>query len=172
MADSFNPASSAPLLSDLSMDRIVRSERATLERLDSQIAWYDRRSGVNRRLYKCLKTLIITSAAAIPVLTTANLPHGTHLAAALGVSLAVLEGVQQLNQYQANWASYRTTAEALKHEKYYYLGQAGPYLKADSPQTLLAERVETLLSQENAKWFMSQMGQTQGGLNDPLRPTC
>lgn len=89
-----------------------------------------------------------------------------NIAAALGVSIAVLEGVQQLNQYQANWASYRGTAEALKHEKYFYLANAGPYAKTDKPHALLAERTEELISQEISKWFM---GQSQSCMNDPLR---
>jgi Protein of unknown function (DUF4231) len=147
-------------------DAAARAEKATLERLESQIAWYDRRSSFNRRLYKGLKTIIITSASAIPVLTTSGLPHGTHLAAALGVMIAVLEGVQQLNQHQANWASYRTTAEALKREKYFYLAQAGSYQNAQNRHVLLSERIEALFSQENAKWFM---GQAQSTINDPLR---
>jgi hypothetical protein len=46
---------------------------------------------------------------------------------------------------------YRSTAEALKHEKYLFLSQAGPYT---GPERLrvLAERVEGLVSQEHAKW--------------------
>ena len=167
MADSPNPRPEGPFTAPATTPTAAsRSEQVTLARLDSQIAWYDHRSRINRTLYKCLKTMIIASAAAIPVLTTAGLPHGTHIAAALGVSIAVLEGVQQLNQYQANWASYRSTAEALKHEKYFYLANAGPYAKTDRPQALLAERTEEFISQEISKWFM---GQSQSCMNDPLR---
>ncbi len=127
MADSLNPNPEGPFTApEPTPSAVSGSEQVTLSRLDSQIAWYDHRSRINRTLYKCLKTMIIASAAAIPVLTTAGLPHGTHIAAALGVSIAVLEGVQQLNQYQANWASYRGTAEALKHEKYFYLANGRP----------------------------------------------
>jgi hypothetical protein len=142
----------------------VQPEQITLARLDQQIAWYDRRSSRNRLLFKCLKTMIIASAAAIPVLTTAGLPHGPSIAAGLGVMIAVLEGVQQLNQYQANWANYRMTAEALKHEKYFYLGRAGAYFKAENPHVLLAERVEELITQEVAKWFA---GQAQVSTDNP-----
>ena len=140
-------------------------DEETLKRVDAQINWYDRRSSANRRLYKTLKTLIIASASAIPVLTTSGLPHGTHLAAALGVMIAVLEGVQQLNQYQANWANYRMAAEALKHEKYYYLAAAGPYAKAENSYVLLTERTEELITQELSKWYS---GQAQVS-NDNLR---
>ena len=169
MADLVNPQPNVPAAVSASKSGgTAQGDAVTLDRLDSQIAWYDRRSARNRALYKCLKTVIIAAAAAIPVLTTAGLPHGPMIAAALGVSIAVLEGVQQLNQHQANWASFRTTAEALKHEKYFYLAKAGPYIKSDNAQALLAERIEALVSQEISKWFMSQ---SQNCISDPLRTT-
>ena len=61
------------------------------------------------------------------------------------------EGVLQLNQWQTNWVMYRSTAEALKHEKYLHLAGAGPYSGANR-DAVLAERVEGLVSQEHAKW--------------------
>jgi hypothetical protein len=63
--------------------------------------------------------------------------------------------VQQLNQYHNKLITYRSTAEALKHEKYLYLGNAGPYA-AVNPKALLTERVESSVSQEHAKWASSQ----------------
>jgi hypothetical protein len=44
----------------------------------------------------------------------------------------------------------------LKHEKYLYLAQAGPYAGADKPVVVLAERTESLISQEHAKWVSLQ----------------
>jgi len=49
------------------------------------------------------------------------------LIAALGVIVVVLEGVQHLTQYQKTWLDYRSTAETLKHEKFLFLADAGPY---------------------------------------------
>ena len=126
------------------------AEQVTLERLDDQIAWYSRKSQGAQRRYKWMKGLTIISAALIPVLTTSQLPYGMRIAAGLGVLIAVLEGIQQMNHYQSNWTSYRATAEALQREKFLYLGQAGAYLNAPNAQAMLAERVEALVSQENA----------------------
>jgi Protein of unknown function (DUF4231) len=136
-------------------DQDKRVERTVLNRLEEQIAWYDHRSKLNQVLYKSLKAATITAAAAIPVLTTSKAPYAPQIAAALGVMIAVLEGIQQLNQYQISWTSYRGTAEALKREKYLYLGAAGPYGKSEHARLLLTERVESLVSQENAKWLVS-----------------
>jgi len=126
----------------------------TLERLEDQIGWYDRKSNRAQGWYKGLKLLTIGSAALIPFLAGAHAPDWS--TGGLGVLVVILEGVQQLNQYQHTWITYRSTCEYLKHEKYLFAAKAGPYEQADSPITLLAERVESLVSQEHAKWVSSQ----------------
>jgi len=139
----------------------MSAEQITLERLDDQIVWYGRKSQGAQRRYKWMKGMTIASAALIPVLTTAKLPHVTDVAAGLGVLIAILEGIQQMNHYQANWASYRATSEALEREKFLYLGKANPYLGAANPQGMLAERVEALVSQENALWASTTAGKQE-----------
>lgn len=69
---------------------------------------------------------------------------------ALGAAVVILEGLQQLFQWNTTWMLYRSTAEALKRERYLYLAH-GPYGNT-SPGPLLAERVEAILAQENATW--------------------
>ena len=122
----------------------------TLERLEDQINWYDGRSLRSQRWFKTLKGATIVAAAIIPL--CAGLQAPPILTGSLGALIALLEGLQQLNQYQQNWITYRSTCEALKHEKYVYLAGAGPYAAAVNPRALLAERIESLISQEHAKW--------------------
>jgi hypothetical protein len=138
------------------------SDDFTMARLDDQITWYDRQSQKNQRYYKNLKICVIGAAALIPLLSGLRLSFAfsegmpSWVLGALGAGIAVLEGIQQVNQYHANWISYRSTCEALKHEKYLYLGNAGPYAAAVAAHGLLAERVESLVSQEHAKWASAQ----------------
>ena len=126
----------------------------TTERLEEQIIWYDRRSNRAQLWFKGLKIVELGSAALIPFL--AELQVQKEIVAALGVLIVILEGAQHLNQYHHNWITYRSTCEHLKHEKYLFLGGAGPYAKGDNPARLLAERVESLVSQEHAKWTSAQ----------------
>ena len=138
------------------------SDDTTMARLEDQIDWYDRRSGTSQRRYKALKITVIVIAALIPLLSglplasvlTGGLP--IWVLGALGAAIAIIEGIQQVKQYHSNWISYRSTCEALKHEKFLYLGKAGPYAGAADPHALLAERVESLVSQEHAKWASTQ----------------
>jgi hypothetical protein len=129
------------------------SENPTMERLEDQIGWYDRKSTENQQWFKRLKIAAIVAAAVIPF---AAVGAPTFFTAALGVFIVVLEGLQGLNQYQQNWITYRSTCEELKHEKYLWLAKAGPYVNTDSADTLLAERVESLISREHAKWVSTR----------------
>jgi uncharacterized protein DUF4231 len=127
-----------------------------MERLEDQIAWYDRKSLYNQRYFKRMKATEILAAAIIPLSTALNFANLAWVTGGLGVLVTVLEGMLQLNQYQQNWIAYRSTCESLKHEKYVYLGKAPPYANAADPHALLAERVESLVSQEHAKWASLQ----------------
>ncbi len=122
---------------------------STLARLEDQIGWYDRKSSHNQRWFKVLKICQLVLAAAIPVAAGESAP--AWLVGGAGALIVVLEGVQQLQQYQQNWTSYRSTGEQLKHEKFLFLARAGPYA-TDHPEQQLAERIESLVSQEHAAW--------------------
>jgi len=124
------------------------------ERLETQIAWYDKKSNWNQSWFKRLKVLQILTAAAIPVAAAAGLEPG--VLGGAGALIVVIEGLQQLQQFQQNWTTYRSTCERLKHEKYLFLAGAGPYTRAPRPDALLAERVEGLVSQEHAAWVSQQ----------------
>jgi uncharacterized protein DUF4231 len=126
------------------------------ERLEDQIAWYDRKSIASQRAFKRIKTIEILAAAAIPFFAALNFRYAMWVTGGLGMVITVLEGMLHLNQYQQNWILYRSTCEALKHEKYTYLGKAPPYANVSDPHALLAERVESLVSQEHAKWASVQ----------------
>ncbi|WP_328413146.1 DUF4231 domain-containing protein [Nocardia sp. NBC_00403] len=47
--------------------------------------------------------------------------------------------------------NYRATAEALKHEKFMYLAESGPYARP-SRRKILAQRIESITAQENTRW--------------------
>lgn len=132
-------------------------------RVRDQIAWYDAKSQVNQRWFKRLKICQIVTAAAIPVAAAVSAP--VWLIGAGGALIVVLEGLQQLQQYQQNWTTYRATCERLKHEQFLFMAHAGPYGAAPNPDAVLAERVESLVSQEHAAWVSQQQdaGKKVGG---------
>jgi hypothetical protein len=126
----------------------------TLERLEDQINWYDSKSSQNQRVFKWIKVVQILSGALVPLFAGIEAP--AYVTGGLGVIIVALEGFQQLNQYQQNWVGYRSTCEALRHEKYLYLAGAGPYRNDGNRRALLAERIEGMISQEHAKWVSAR----------------
>ncbi len=129
----------------------------TLARLEDQAHWYGGRSKRAQRIYKCTKVVEIVAAALIPFFTGLKFKHFELVVGSFGVMITILEGILQLNQYQQIWTMYRATSEALTHEKYLFLAIAGPYATAGvNPPVLLAERIETIMSQENTKWVSVQ----------------
>jgi len=131
-------------------ESVPSEESPAWARLQDQIAWYDAKSQLNQRWFKALKVCQIVVAAAIPVAAAASTPLA--LIGGGGALIVVLEGLQQLEQYQQNWTTYRATCERLRHEQFLFLAHAGPYANAPKPEALLAERVEGLVSQEHAAW--------------------
>jgi len=125
-------------------------------RLEDQIAWYSGKSRAAQHTFKRFKVAEIIAAAMIPFIAGLSFKYVAMVTGGLGVLVTVIEGLIHLNQYQQNWTTYRATAEGLKHEKFMYLGKAGQYSTAADPHALLAERVETLVSQESAHWVASQ----------------
>ena len=133
----------------------------TQERLEDQIGWYDRKSQAAQRRYKILKLTQVVIAGVIPLASVFSIPEPQFkwVTAILGLLVLIIEAVQQLNQDQQNWIAYRSTCEALKHEKYLHLAAAGPYANAENAEkriALLADRIEGLISQEHAKWVSAQ----------------
>jgi len=140
------------------------SDDPILNRLEDQIAWYDRKSRSAQRIFKRMKIVEILAAALIPLLTALKFPHINLVIGGLGVLITILEGILHLNQYQQTWTTYRSTCEALKHEKFVYIAKAEPYASAVNAYALLAERIESQVSQEHAQWasIQQQAGRTQG----------
>ena len=125
------------------------------QRLESQIGWYDTKSISAQRWYKRTKLVELLLATLVPLFAFLN-PIVT---AIFGACIVLLEGVVQLNQWAQLWITYRSTCEALRHEKYSYLGRSGVYGDVPSDEAarrLLVERVESLISTEHAKWISQQ----------------
>lgn len=124
-------------------------------RLEDQLQWYDSRSTRCQGRYKSLKFVQISLAVLIPVLSHLDPESAKWATSVAGALIAVLEGIQHMNQYSTLWVTYRSTAERLKHEKFLFLSEAGPYKGQVEKERLiaLAERVEEHVSTEHANWF-------------------
>ena len=124
------------------------------ERLDDQIKWYSSKSRYNQKMYKRLGLLEIISASLIPLLSglSSMISYSEWIIGILGVIIAVAAGASALYKFHENWMAYRTTLEALKHEKLLYLTQTAPYDNDERFQTLVS-RSESIIANENQNWL-------------------
>jgi len=125
------------------------------ERLDDQIKWYSSKSRYNQNMYKRLGLLEIISASLIPLLSglSSMISYSEWIIGILGVIIAVAAGGSALYKFHENWLAYRTTLEALKHEKLLYLTQTAPYDNDERFQTLVS-RAESIMVNENQNWLV------------------
>ncbi len=123
------------------------------QRLESQISWYSKNSTLCQNRYKALRIVEVVAASFVPLLSGfgSQIPFGPWLIAILGVLIAVCSAISGLFKYHENWIQYRSTAEALKHEKFLYLVRVAPYDDANRLHSLV-QRVEALISKENSTW--------------------
>ena len=122
------------------------------DRVEGQIAWYDRKASLNKRGFVILQIITLVASASIPVFSIFSGDTWARLlVAVLGSATAVTTGIVSLYQFREHWIEYRTTAESLTHEKYMFQTKTGPY-SGDDAFPLLVERVEALVSQENTMW--------------------
>lgn len=123
------------------------------ERLQDQIDWYDRKSSLYQTRYKRLRMLEILAASSIPFLSgyIEVWAYITPVIGGLGLLITIIAGLLSLNQYQELWLDYRTTAEALKQEKFLYLTRTEPY-DGEGSFNKLVLRVESRIAKENGVW--------------------
>jgi len=88
--------------------------------------------------------------AAVTVLAATR--ASSALTAALAASVVVLEGVQQLFQFQSNWITYRRTAETMRQQAFMYVAQVGLYADKETRRERLAEFMSEITTTENAGW--------------------
>ena len=124
------------------------------QRLNDQLAWYEKKSGINKRLFMRFRATEIILALLIPFLTgfmNTEYLVSKLIIGSLGVVVAAIASIMTLYKFQENWIEYRSTSESLKYEKFLYLTRSGDYKENATLQNFV-ERIESILSKENSRW--------------------
>ncbi len=132
----------------------INMEEYITDRLEDQIAWYDRKASKAQSKYKTFQIVEIILAASIPLLAG----YSSHTIFAIiigsfGSVIAVIESIVKLNKYHENWIEYRSTCEMLRYHKYLYTTKTGPYSNTEETiDNLFVRTIETIISSENNQW--------------------
>lgn len=126
------------------------------QRVQGQIAWYDKKSTRNKKWFYAMQLLTIISSALIPLLVgySEKFEMLKYIGGAMGAAVAILSGILALKKYRENWRIYRASAESLQREKLFFLNRVEPYDATDDDQNfkLFVRRIEEVMSSENALW--------------------
>jgi hypothetical protein len=121
-------------------------------RVDDQLAWYDKKSTTNKLWHYRWQVIALISTAIIPILSLLSGEMEVRVAVAcLGALAAIAAGFMSMYQFRDQWADYRTTAELLKYEKFHFLTGSAPYEKENS-FGLFVTRIEAIILKENSQW--------------------
>jgi Protein of unknown function (DUF4231)/Protein of unknown function (DUF2795) len=175
---------STPSKSDDVRDMSKQLPPYVSERLDNQISWYAKKAAYNKLRFRICQLIVIVASAVIPIinlgipLTDSVSPNAPYVAlgitAILGAVITIVAALSQMDAYFETWVLYRTTAEALKRERFLYINNAADYsgLTEEVKNKLLVERIEAMLSSENSKFLSLQQHarqQSEQQLNELLQ---
>jgi len=152
-------------------------EKYISTRLDDQINWYSRKSGLLKRRYRWLKGATIVIGGLIPVWVALSDSHLNwawlkYIAGVSGAVITIMEGISGMLKDKDTFLAYRAASETLIQEKMQYQSQSGKYAGANNPFIVFVEAAEGIMAGENAKWVNVQQqpdsnkggdGQQQGG---------
>ena len=127
------------------------------ERYADQVEWYSNKSSKNKRYYQWFQWIAIIISASLPVLVLVMPTRLKLITVSLSVILAVTTTALKTFKFQEIWLNYRTTAETLKKEKFYYDARAIEYATAENAEQLFVEKVEALISRENTLWVSTHI---------------
>jgi len=126
-------------------------------RLEKQIEWHSKKSRQNKHRFGLFQIIILVASAIIPIVNVASIGdiQTRIISSIIGGIIVVITGLTQLEKYQENWILYRTSAELLKKEKYFFENNVGEYssLIDVEKNRLLVERIESIVSAETSKYF-------------------
>jgi len=112
---------------------------------------YEAQAGKNKRMYSAFQWGVIIISTVMPVIVVSLNPEYRLATAGLSMLLAIGTSGLKAFKFQENWISFRRVGEPLKQGKYFYEA-LGPYSTAADKRAIFVDRVESLISRENAIW--------------------
>lgn len=136
-------------------------EKYLTDRVDDQLGYYGNAANKAKRKHVSMQTAIIILGLLVPVVTNLPLNWGPlgdvqgHIKIAvtvLSLTLAIITGLANFRKPGDLWLTYRMTEELIKHEKYLFLTNSGPYYNNEKAAHNFVETIESIISAEHNKF--------------------
>ena len=137
------------------------------DRYQDQIDYYGSKAGWNKRIYNWFQWSVIIVSSLLPVLVVSIDAKYKLVAAGLSIVLAIGTSALKVFKFQENWLNFRQLAEALKQEKHFYDAGISAYANAADKHAVFVDRVESLISRENAIWTNVHQQKDEPAGNSP-----
>jgi len=122
--------------------------------------WYNRQATRARKAYQILRVLVLVVGATVTVLAASSAPAA--VTASLAAAVVVLEGLQQVFQFQKNWISYRSSAEGLRFQWFLYAARRSPYDDDRTRVDRLAQVMLEVTTKESVGWGGTMLAKDGG----------
>jgi hypothetical protein len=124
------------------------------DRYSPQVEWYNKKSGMNKKIYTRFQWGILLISAVIPTIIAYDSQYEfvKHITIGLSIILAVFSAGLKTFKYQEQWLEYRNVAECLIKEKQYLDAELYSYSTKNKFQTFV-DRVESIIANETAKFL-------------------
>jgi len=127
-------------------------EKYLSDRYQDQISWYGEKSAWNQKRYIFFQWGIIILSSLAPILFLSD-DVNEYIPVIVSVLVTIFSAASKTFKFQERWLEYRTTAESLKKERYYFDFDLYEYAQSEKKEILFAQRVEALISRENTRWI-------------------
>lgn len=136
-------------------------EKYLTDRVDDQLGYYGNAANKAKKKHVSMQMAIIILALLVPVVT--NLPsnwgplgdvqgHIKIAVTVLSLTLAIITGLANFRKPGDLWLTYRMTEELIKHEKYLFITNSGPYHNNEKAGHNFVETIESIISAEHNKF--------------------
>ena len=145
--------------------RMRRADRYYNEHLRKQRDWYSTKASSYKKWGQRLSFIVIAAGALTTFLQILQAMPGWMVGAsiatgALGVIVAVAEGVKRIGKFEETWLGYRKASEQMKREHRLYINAAGDYALDDEEAAyrLFVENVEAIVAEEQQIYWQTRTG--------------
>jgi Protein of unknown function (DUF4231) len=131
------------------MDHDLTEPTGALAIADDSFEWYRKYAQQARHGYYVSETLLLITAALVPVSTVVT--HRSWVTAVLGALVVVLTGVRRIYNWQEDWIRFTDACARLKTERQLFAHHIEPYDGPDA-EALLIRTVRRIETEETSSW--------------------
>lgn len=127
-------------------------EQYIAERLNPNIAWYDKTANANKEKYLRMRATTVICGALVPVMVNITIPYINILTTVTSLIVVLLVSLESVYHYREQWTNYRSTEQNLRNEYFFFTTSSGPYQEMSDADAYLifVDRVEDIIEAENS----------------------